>query len=66
MSSLEDDACIRCGKTLDHDKSKWLELNHATSLYCDPGKVPRLERQTAGDPRVPFPPSQPRRQLRYR
>ena len=26
MSSLEDDACIRCGKTLDHDKSKWLEL----------------------------------------
>jgi hypothetical protein len=45
MSFLEDDACIRCGKKLDHDKSNWLELNHATSLYCEPGKVPAEESQ---------------------
>jgi hypothetical protein len=29
----EDDACIRCGKRIDHNKSAWLELSCATA--CD-------------------------------
>lgn len=41
----EDDTCIRCGKRLDHSKSVWLELNCATSLYCEAGKVPADDSQ---------------------
>lgn len=41
----EDDACIRCGKKLDHGKSLWLELNFTTGLYCVEGTVPGNESQ---------------------
>jgi hypothetical protein len=41
----EDDACIRCGKRIDHNKSAWLELSCATGLYCEPGSVPEDDSQ---------------------
>jgi len=39
----ENDTCMRCGKSLNHEASTWLELSFRTGLYAE--SVPAEESQ---------------------
>jgi hypothetical protein len=41
MSDQDDTIyCQRCGRVLNPNEAKWLELNFVTNLYAEPGSVP--------------------------